>query len=313
MEKLGVQEGEVIEHPWVTKAIERAQKRVEAHNFSIREHLLKYDDVMNKQREVIYDQRLGILEGQNLKETMLEYLDDYVGSIVDSGIDVELHPEEWDLKVVAADLELNLLQPFSIQALEGSVLTLEVVKDHFAQMAREAYERKEKEISEPLMREVERRVALSVIDEQWRDHLHEIDLLKEGIGLRAYGQKDPLLEYKKEAFNAFQEMTERIRHETVKRLFRVSLVPQVAEPPPVRMPAFFPQARMSHSAFSAFGAPTAGGMAGPGRGESQRPARAQGQATAPREPVRVMEKVGRNDPCPCGSGKKYKKCHGASA
>jgi preprotein translocase subunit SecA len=176
------------------------------------------------------------------------------------------------------------------------------------------------------MREVERRVALSVIDENWRDHLHEMDLLKEGISLRGYGQKDPLLEYKKEAYNTFAEMNDVIRMETVKRLFRVSLVREAPEPP--RRPA--PAMTMTHSGASAFGPPQAAGMAGPARmapppgglpgnmapqggfpgntAQQTTPAPAKTQAV---DPANAADKIGRNDPCPCGSGKKYKKCHGA--
>ena len=174
------------------------------------------------------------------------------------------------------------------------------------------------------MREVERRVALSVIDEQWRDHLHEIDLIKEGINLRAWGQKDPLLEYKKEAFNTFAEMNDRIKQDTVKRLYRVSLVPQAAQAPaePVRRPMAAAQTT-SHSAFSAFSAPTPAGMTGPAGASESGPGEPGSIFGAPRpqapprpavstEPVRVADKVGRNDPCPCGSGKEYKKCHGAA-
>jgi preprotein translocase subunit SecA len=322
MEKLGLEEGEVIEHPWVTKAVERAQKRVEAHNFSIRKHLLEYDDVMNKQREVIYDQRLRVLEGENLKETMLGYLDDYVVTMAENTLATDLPPEEWDLKALAAELELNLLNPFPVAGIEGDHLDAAHVVDYFQKLAREAYDRKEAELTEPIMREVERRVALSIIDEQWRDHLHEIDLIKEGIGLRAWGQKDPLLEYKKEAFNTFAEMNERIKHETVKRLYRVSLVPQVAAAPePPRRPVMA-SATTSHSGFSAFSAPTPAGLSGPAGVESGGPSGTSGEmfprregaprAQSPAEPVRVAEKVGRNDPCPCGSGKKYKKCHGTA-
>jgi preprotein translocase subunit SecA len=321
MDKLGVQEGEVIEHPWVTKGIERAQKRVEEHNFSIRKHLLEYDNVMNKQREVIYEQRLRVLEGANIKATLLEDLDAYVANVVEGAIDTELAPEEWDLRLPAAELELSLLNPFPTRDLEGDRLDLPHVVEHFQRLAREAYERKEAELSEPIMREVERRVALSIIDENWRDHLHEMDHLKEGIGLRGWGQKDPLLEYKKEAFKTFAEMSDRIREDTVKRLFRVSLVREAPEPP--RRPSL-PPVTTTHSQFSAFGAPTASGPSGPSpQGVPSAPGfpgavpagprpPVPGSAPGPaREPVRVDDKVGRNDPCPCGSGKKYKKCHGA--
>ena len=324
MEKMGIQEGEVIEHPWVTKAIERAQKRVEEHNFSTRKHLIEYDDVMNKQREVIYDQRLRVLEGESIKETMLEDLDAYVATVVDTNIDETLAPDEWDLRLAAAELELNLLNPFPIAALEGSQLDKAYVIEYFRELALSAYAMKEGELSEPIMREVERRVALSVIDENWRDHLHEMDLLKEGIGLRGWGQKDPLLEYKKEAFATFAEMNDVIRIDTVKRLFRVSLVREAPEPP--RRPA--PSMTMTHSGFNAFGPPQASGMAGPervggpstatisapgglpGNVSARPPGPRPGNQPVESEPIYAADKVGRNDPCPCGSGKKFKKCHG---
>jgi len=319
MEKMGVQEGEVIEHPWVTKAIERAQKRVEEHNFTTRKHLIEYDDVMNKQREVIYEQRLRVLEGESIQDTMLEDLDSYVATVVENNIDDSLAPEEWDLRLVAAELELNLLNPFPIADLEGARLDKAFVVGHFQELARKGYAAKEADLSEPIMREVERRVALSVIDENWRDHLHEMDLLKEGIGLRGWGQKDPLLEYKKEAFSTFAEMNDVIRVESVKRLFRVSLVREA--PQPVRPPT--PSMTMTHSGFNAFGPPQAAGMAGPERSGGAAaavmpptgglPGNMAGRQVVPPTavPMDAADKVGRNDPCPCGSGKKFKKCHGA--
>ncbi|TPW13460.1 MAG: preprotein translocase subunit SecA, partial [bacterium] len=324
MEKMGIQEGEVIEHPWVTKAIERAQKRVEEHNFSTRKHLIEYDDVMNKQREVIYEQRLRVLEGESIKETMLEDLDAYVAGVVETNIDEALPAADWDLRLPAAELELNLLNPFPIAALQESRLDKAYVTEHFLELARKAYARKEEDLSDPIMREVERRVALSVIDENWRDHLHEMDLLKEGIGLRGWGQKDPLLEYKKEAFATFSEMNEVIRVETVKRLFRVSLVREAPEP--ARRPSS--PMTMTHSGVSAFGPPEASGLAGPERvgrpsgsasmASGGLPGNMTARSSAPPaagrpagEPEIAADKVGRNDPCPCGSGKKFKKCHGA--
>src|SRR5262249_25113045 len=347
MEKLGVQEGEVIEHGLVTRAIERAQKRVEAHNFDIRKHLLEYDDVMNRQRTVIYAQRLRALEDADLKETMLEMMDELVSERVATYLGGTERYAEEDLKRLLNDVSQLLLRPAALPSTEDRLPTPQVVEEDLIELFHRAYEDKEQEMSAPILRELERHVYLDVIDEHWMDHLREMDHMREGIGLRAYGQRDPLLEYKKEAFEMFEELTRSIREETVRTLFRASLV---AEPmpgmppmlamgpggPPVqgraqgqgRVPADTgvgraappPRVRIgrqetSHAGVTAFGTaatPNGETMSQPG------PAASSGSRVshpappaAGRAPVVSQEpKVGRNDPCPCGSGKKYKKCHG---
>jgi len=347
MEKLGVQEGEVIEHGLVTRAIERAQKRVEAHNFDIRKHLLEYDDVMNKQRTVIYAQRLRALEDADLKETMLEMMDELVSERVATYLGGAERYDEEDLKRLLNDVSQLLLRQATLPSAENQLPSREVVEEDLIELFHNAYEEKEQEMSAPILRELERHVYLDVIDEHWMDHLREMDHMREGIGLRAYGQRDPLLEYKKEAFEMFEELTRSIRQETVRTLFRASLVaePMPGRPPMLAMgpgpggppsgqtnrppagtgagrpvardPIAPPRVRIgrqqtSHEGVTAFGTPAgAGGAMGPGAssgaGVSHPAPPAGGRAPA----VAQEPKIGRNDPCPCGSGKKYKKCHGA--
>jgi len=308
MEKLGVQEGEVIEHGLVTRAIERAQRRVEAHNFDIRKHLLEYDDVMNRQRTVIYGQRLQALEEADLKATISEMLEDIVRERVATYLAAERIDEE-DIKRLLNEASQLLLRPVAPPD-PDSLRNAQDWEEWLQGAFREAYEAKEQEFTPELLRGVERHIYLMVIDNHWMEHLREMDHLREGIGLRAYGQRDPLIEYKKESYAMFEELTRAIREETVRHLFRAALVPEDASGRPDRprasvsigaagrepSPRVAPRARESHASVTAFGtaaAPAAPAPAGP---------RAQG----PAEP-----KVGRNDPCPCGSGKKYKKCHGA--
>jgi len=292
MDRMGVGEGEVIEHGLVTKAIERAQKRVEAQNFEIRKHLLEYDNVMNQQREVIYSLRLNALEGQDLRSDVLERIDELVERKFDERVDPKVYPEEWDLDGLSAELESIFLVPFDLKGDKTEELNRNELFDHVRQTARTAYEQKESLFGPELMREVERYVYLKVIDEHWRDHLYELDQLKGGIGLRAYGQRDPLLEYKSEAYRMFVDMTESMREDSIKQLFRVSVERRAPEP---EAPRRRPVSHL-HAPVSAFAA------AGAGAG-----AAAAGKAAPP---VRRVKKVGRNDPCPCGSGKKYKKCCG---
>jgi preprotein translocase subunit SecA len=345
MERLGVQEGEVIEHGLVTRAIERAQKRVEAHNFDIRKHLLEYDDVMNKQRTVIYAQRLRALEEADLKETMLEMMDDIVGERVHTYIGTRERYDEEDLKRLLNELSQLLLRPVTLPDTGDRLPAPDEVEEEIIEIFHKAYEEKEQEMSPPILRELERYVYLEVIDEHWMDHLREMDHMREGIGLRAYGQRDPLLEYKKEAFEMFEELTRSIREETVRNLFRAALVlepvpgrglpslaggafppgasgapPEMARILPGRAPAGpkAPRQQEMHAEVTAFGT-----MAEPGAESeaSQRPS-GRGAAPTPRPggappgakqapQVSTEPKIGRNDPCPCGSGKKYKKCHGA--
>jgi preprotein translocase subunit SecA len=290
MERLGMQEGEPIEHKLVTRAIATAQKRVETHNFEIRKHLLEYDDVMNKQREVIYGMRRQILEGESQAETIAEWVDELVGSTVDAYVARGAHPEDWDLAGLTEalhrqfDTRIPAAQFSEVGSREGlDELVQEAVKARFAE--------RESELGLELLQALERHEMLIVLDTQWKDHLLSIDHLKEGIGLRGYGQRDPLTEYKKEAFDLFEDMFERMKAAVIERLFKV----QIVRDAPMELPAMTAWADARESR---------GEIAGePARASTPAP-RAQ---AVPRTPT--GEKIGRNDPCYCGSGKKYKKCH----
>jgi len=306
MQKLGAQEGEVIEHRLVTRAVENAQKKVEEQNFSIRKRLLEYDDVMNKQREVIYGIRNRVLHGESMKEEIAGYLQDILDGHLDSHTE-EMEPVPEDtIKLITAELEALLVAPVRVDQLLDHEALPEEVRGHLDQEMMDAYERRENSWGAEVTREVERRVMLSVIDEKWRDHLYEMDMLKEGIGLRAWGQKDPLVEYKREAFNAFEALMGGMGEDVVRRLFRVAIVNRPptgiggqALPPGAPAPSSQIQStETSHAGFSAFDQARA----------QARPATSE--PPAPKSPVHVERKVGRNDPCPCGSGKKFKKCHG---
>jgi preprotein translocase subunit SecA len=291
MERLGMEEGEPIEHRLVTRAIATAQKRVETHNFEIRKHLLEYDDVMNKQREVIYGMRRQILDGESQESTVAEWLEDLVDGALDSYAPAEAHPEDWDL----AGLGEALFQQFDVRIPPPEfreVAVREGLRELVAGTVKERYAGRETELGPELLRALERHAMLLVIDQQWKDHLLSIDHLKEGIGLRGYGQRDPLMEYKKEAFDLFQSMTERVKATVVERLFKMQVVAEAApEMPAPRRPAG--QEYRGEAPVAVSRSPIeAGPRARPG--PSTRPA---GSA-----------KIGRNDPCYCGSGKKYKKC-----
>ena len=289
MERLGMQEGEPIEHKLVTRAIATAQKRVETHHYEIRKHLLEYDDVMNKQREIIYGMRRQILDGESQADTIAEWIDDVAVATLDAYATHNAHPEDWDLAALGEALH----RQFDVRvppARFTEVASREGLDEVVAAAVRDRYAARERELGPDLLRALERHEMMIVIDQQWKDHLLSIDHLKEGIGLRGYGQRDPLTEYKKEAFDLFQDMVERVKAAVVERLFKVQLVRDA----PMELPAV-----------------TAWADARESRGElPQGLGRAAAPAPRPQAPVRTPggEKVGRNDPCPCGSGKKYKKC-----
>jgi preprotein translocase subunit SecA len=334
MQRLGMEEGVPIEHGMVTRAIERAQKQVESQNFSVRKHLLEYDDVMNKQRENIYGLRRQILEGQiklkdeNDEETVLdtrEYLmelaEDLLDSIVETYAPRTGDIEEWDLD--ALKREVNRIFGIETAALDFSDQNADEIRDLLWQHILESYEAKEKLVGREILQRVERDIMLQIVDQQWKDHLYSLDHLKEGIGLRGYGQRDPLVEYKKESFNLFQAMKERVDEEIVRYLWWLRPVLSEDAPAAPRRPA--PQRRAplilnnpgaDAAASSVFGAPRslAPNTAAPPRATgSQQPPRVGGDDAKIATVRRDEPKVGRNDPCPCGSGKKYKKCHGAAA
>jgi preprotein translocase subunit SecA len=300
MRRLGMEEGVPIEHRMVTRSIERAQKQVEQRNFESRKHLLEYDDVMNRQREEIYRQRRQILTGRRGKEEVLGLAEMIVDYLLGRHLPEDKNPAEWDLP--ALDVDLKEYYGVEPGRFDFSGRTREEVRETIVSELRGAYEKKEKLLGPETMRLHERFVMLQVVDQQWKDHLLAIDHLKEGIGLRGYGQRDPLVEYKKESFELFTLMKERIEDQTVQYLFRLQpVVRSIEEEPPIAVgearqrPVGLPSRRNPQTNYS-YGAAASGGQ------------------DAKVETVhRQAPKVGRNDPCPCGSGKKYKKCHGANA
>jgi len=298
MDRLGIEEGQVITHRMVTRSIARAQKRVEERNFGIRKHLLEYDDVMNHQREIIYDRRNYALKGSDLKREVLDILEEWTDELLTKYFDAKLPVEEWNWEDARAEL-MNTLG-IDLHVRELSTTTTTAVKQLIIEKAVRYYENKEKVLGVEQMRFFERFVTLRTIDEHWRDHLYAMDQLKEGINWRAYGQKDPLLEYKGEAFQAFVEMISAINRQTLKLCFRTQFSGPAPAPHPVRRPS---SVRLMHP--EAMGMGFEAGNAG-----AEQTFTSDGQRARPR-PIHVEEKVGRNDPCPCGSGKKYKKCHGA--
>jgi preprotein translocase subunit SecA len=281
MEKLGMQEGEPIEHNMISRAIENAQSKVEGHNFEIRKQLLEYDDVMNQQREVIYRQRRDILEGKDLKQVIMELVREKADEITAAFASADLPPAEWDLKGIqdAVYKQFNLRLEDDVPAsLEAQ--TSEALSDLIFETAKAHFDEREAAIGAEDFRQLERMVMLQSLDNQWKDHLLSMDHLKEGIGLRGYAQQNPLLIYKKEGFELFQDMIYRIHEDALGILFRI----QIAEPERIET---LSQPREQELVFSG------------------------GEAPAARKPAkRKSRKIGRNAPCPCGSGKKYKKCCG---
>jgi preprotein translocase subunit SecA len=308
MEKLGMEEGEPIEHNMVTRAIETAQKRVEAHNFEIRKHLLEYDDVMNTQRQIIYGERRKILEGESLKETIQEMRGEVIDGLLALYTNPDTYAEEWDLVGLTEATKRQFDLEVSWPADEVPSLTQALLRDTIEQAAGKVYEEREAKLGPEMVRYLERMIMLQVVDSQWKDHLLAMDHLKEGIGLRGYGQKDPLIEYKREAFEMFESMVERLKQQTIEYLYKVQVAPADA-------PAFE----------IAEGGPfeeTAEVRSGPGGNGD--PLRRRHAASQPRPgerslrpvtasaPIKVAgKKIGRNEPCPCGSGRKFKKCCGA--
>jgi preprotein translocase subunit SecA len=285
MERLGMEEGQPIEANLISRAIENAQRRVEAHNFDIRKHLLEYDDVMNKHREILYALRNNILSGEGQEEIILEMIDEKVDSTVDSSIDPKAHPEEWDIE----GLSEFVIRVFGFRPLisekdlgEDEFLNLnpEILKELLKKQAREVYEKRLQEIGKENLENFQRILMLQIIDKNWIMHLQDMDHMKEGIGLRGYAQQDPLREYKKEGYSLFEELMNRVKEEILSTISRIQIRRPQREELPKRRPMQF-----SHG------------------DEVEKPVTVK----------RHGEKVGRNDLCPCGSGKKYKKCCGANA
>lgn len=271
MERLGMEEDTPIEHGLITKSIETAQKRVESRNFSIRKHVLDYDDVMNQQREVIYQQRRQVLTGENMADT----IKDIIAKVVERSIGIYcpegVHQEEWDLAGLLEHAENLYLPNHKLEVTDFEDMGREGLKEELLEKAMEFYQRREQELGAETMREIERAILLRLVDEKWMDHLDAMDQLREGVGLRGYGNKNPLIEYKFEAFEMFNNMIASIQDDLVRYIFRVNVAPQIRQ-----------QRVVVENRYQEEGA----------------------------KPVRKEQSVGRNDDCPCGSGKKYKKCCG---
>lgn len=290
MEKMGLKEGEVIQHPLISRSVERAQKKVEENNFSIRKRLLEYDNTMNSQREVIYTKRNRALQGDRLKSEIFDLLEEFIDDLI------EKHFDNAEADLIKEEIMFRLLVDIKIEPEEFEKLGKDGLKNKLLDASKEFYRRKEEMLSMELMARLERYAMLSVIDQKWKEHLREMDDMKEGIGLRAYGQKDPLVEYKAESFKLFVSLLEQIRNDVVS--FSFKFFPHA--PGEVQQQRRQPATRITESKQVATNI-------GLQAGSRQGPAPHQAGKL---QPVKVMEKVGRNDPCPCGSGKKYKQCHG---
>ncbi len=281
MSRLGIEEGEPIEHRMITKAVANAQAKVEGHNFDIRKHLIEYDDVMNKQREVVYHRRREALGESAPREGIDEMVDDLAEGVVAEFVDHDLQPDAWDWSEIERGMQERFGLALEFSDEERSELSIDDFAEVLARKAREYYGAREDQYGPEVIRHLEKVVMLQTIDQQWKDHLLSMDRLKEGVGLRGYAQQNPLQAYQKEGFGLFGEMIDRIESESIRKLFTVQLVrdEDVERLEEERRPA---PVTLSHGAVS----------------------------DIPKEPASAADKVGRNDPCPCGSGKKYKRCHG---
>jgi preprotein translocase subunit SecA len=326
MYRFGMTEGVPIESKMISNRIENAQKSVEAQNFDARKHLLEYDDVMNKQRETIYSIRRSALEGKDQRDYILGISEDVVRELVETFCPREQHPDQWNTTQFLAEANAQFGVDMKAAGADPATISHEQLTDAAAEVVRKRYEEKETQFGTDLMRWLERRIILDVVDSQWKDHLLSLDHLKEGIGLRGYGQKDPLVEFKKEAFILFEDMMTRIDNETVRYLFHIQV--QQGEQPgsagaaqgpsPQQPPRPRAEAAVASAAARASEPQHLPAVAREIERRQQRQQKdlqyqtGPAQAEAPK-PVRAGAKIGRNDPCPCGSGKKYKKCHGANA
>ena len=296
MTRLGVQDGEVITHSMITKSVERAQKKVEENNFGIRKRLLEYDNVMNQQRTVIYARRRQALLGENLKDEILDMLEQYASETADN------HWDAGDLDAFREEIRRNLVIDLAFDEDKNRIGSGDDLSDLVVTTARDFLRRKEEDLGADLMQQLMRMAMLQVIDMRWKEHLREMDDMKEGIHMRAYGQKDPLIEYKKEAFEMFVQMIGMINREVLGMVFRLYPVRDQHLPTRPRAPRIS-ELVTTHQASDGMGFHSNRGAA-PGLEAPQE------AIAGKRQPIRVEKRPGRNDPCPCGSGKKYKSCHG---
>jgi preprotein translocase subunit SecA len=333
LQRLGMEEGVPIESRMITRRIEAAQKAVEGQNFEARKHLLEYDDVMNKQREAVYGLRRRLLEGLDQKDLIIEdYVSGILGDILEQFCPVKAHVADWDLKGLKDAVFTKFGVDIYAEGVKPESMNRQELGDAIFDKLKERYDAKEKLIGPDAMRYHERMIMLSVIDAQWKDHLLSMDHLKEGIGLRGYGQHDPLVEYKRESFDMFEEMMQRFQEETVRYLYLMQILERPQEP--AAMPGGGPGGLSGQGPEAGVPSLITGGRGG-GNGRPRRPIATSvdeveeafqrkkkreleqarmagsGDMRTVQQVVRSGEKIGRNDPCPCGSGKKYKKCHGA--
>jgi len=288
MEKLGIEEDVPIEHPLITRSIENAQKKVEGRNFEIRKQLLDFDNEMEYQRKVIYEQRRMILESKDVKKHILDMVEDTIENILKGYTNKEIYPEEWDWQGLKE--HINQIFTFSLVVSKEEIpkLSISKLRDILVKEALKIYELREREFTPPVMREIERMIVLRVVDREWKDHLRRLDELKQGIGLRAYGQKDPLMEYHFEAYNMFQDMVNSIKEEVVKFIYKVRIKreePRVISQARRITPGPLLRSSTSSSSFTK-------------------------TKSVKQKGGKKNKKIGRNDPCPCGSGLKYKYCCG---
>jgi preprotein translocase subunit SecA len=297
MQKLGMEEGEAIEHPWVNKAIENAQRKVEGRNFDIRKQLLEYDDVANDQRKVVYQQRDELMDADDISETITNLRYDMVNGVIDTFIPPQSLEEQWDIPGLTAALEENfaLVAPVQQWLDEDDSLHEEPLRQRILDELVRVYEEKEAQAGAEQMRRIEKEVMLFTLDSHWKEHLAAMDYLRQGIHLRGYAQKNPKQEYKREAFAMFSAMLDAIKLEVVQILCRLQLQAPPSMPERLVDPSDF---EFKHETFEGLG------------GEPEAPPAEAGMPEEKKPFVRPDRKVGRNDPCPCGSGKKYKHCHG---
>jgi preprotein translocase subunit SecA len=322
MDKLGAEEGEVIEAGMVTKSIERAQKKVEARNFEMRKHVLEYDDVMNQQRQVIYNRRRDVLERESAQELVEDMIEETLDAVLSPHVDANDLPEEWDWEGLQNEFSSTFFLGFTVPEEERTRIGAETLRQHLLDTVREAYQRRLDIVGTEIFREVEKAITLHTIDTCWQEHLHEIDELKDGIGFVGVGGKNPLIEYKRGAFDMFESLIARIGQETLRNLFQLRIDTGARALGPGqrqlgRVDAVHRDAtNMGFQGVEQAGPPVGAGPGQPLHDPSQLRGSGGGsdEGHATRQPiVRNQPKVGRNKPCPCGSGKKYKHCHGVNA
>ncbi|MBD3878872.1 MAG: preprotein translocase subunit SecA [Quinella sp. 1Q5] len=310
MDKLGMEEDEPIEHSLITRSIENAQKKVEARNFDIRKHVLEYDDVMNQQREILYGERKKILRGENLRDNIRGMVNHIIKQEMNQYANEKLYPEEWQLDELIKDAEKIFAPPGVLKQSELEAMSRDELKEHLEKLAEDTYKQREQMFSEPVMRELEKVVMLRIVDNKWMEHLDHMDMLREGINLRAYGQRAPLVEYKIEALAMFEEMEGAIQDQIATTMYHVAVVQQAPPPDEEEETPPEPTAKDVREAESVVRREQAKvedrlQTARASHGDETSPAETQKRAK-----TADGKKIGRNDPCPCGSGKKYKNCCG---